>query len=98
MRRMALHLLIFSMLLAGCGKPAEEKPPVVEQKIEKSESVKNENVKSQEPSSEKAASGFSPFYVYKDKGSRENHFIPSGFMPDGKCLSLNDAWQEQCHD
>ncbi|MCR4337468.1 MAG: hypothetical protein NUV91_06655 [Candidatus Omnitrophica bacterium] len=39
---------------------------------------------------------FSPFWIYKDKGSRENHFVPSGFMPNGKCLTFNDAWKEGC--
>jgi len=41
--------------------------------------------------------GFKIFYVYADKGSRENHFTPSGFMPNGKCLKFNDRWQEDCH-
>jgi len=40
---------------------------------------------------------FKPFYVYQDKGSRENHYIPSGFMPNGKCVYLDDKWQEQCN-
>lgn len=39
---------------------------------------------------------FKPFYVYKDKGLRDNHFIPSGFMPNGNCVKINDRWQEQC--
>lgn len=42
------------------------------------------------------AAPFQPFYVYADKGSALNHYIPSGFMPNGKCLSLNDAWGENC--
>lgn len=41
-------------------------------------------------------SQFQPFDIYTDKGSRNNHFIPSGFMPNGKCLSLEDAWTEGC--
>lgn len=40
---------------------------------------------------------FQPFYVYSEKESKKNHFIPSGFMPNGKCLNLNDAWVEKCH-
>jgi len=42
-------------------------------------------------------SSFEPFWIYKDVGSRENHFVPSGFMPNGKCLSMNDRWQESCY-
>lgn len=41
---------------------------------------------------------FHPFVVYKDKGTRDNHYVPSGFMPNGKCLSLDDAWREDCHN
>ena len=51
-------------------------------------------------SPEKAAvqnSSFQPFLIYGDKGSQGNHFIPSGFMPDGKCLVLTDTWTENCH-
>src|SRR5258708_14438189 len=40
---------------------------------------------------------FKPFSVYTDKGSRANHYVPSGFMPDGKCIKFNDAWMEGCH-
>jgi len=29
------------------------------------------------------------FYVYKDAGSRENHFIPSGWMGDVKALAMS---------
>lgn len=40
---------------------------------------------------------FTPFIVYKDKGSR-NRFVPSGFMPNGECLTLDDAWIQNCYD
>ncbi len=40
---------------------------------------------------------FQPFLVYADKGTRMNHFVPSGFMPDGQCLTFNDTWKENCH-
>src|SRR3989338_11520862 len=48
-------------------------------------------------SSQPNTSGFKPFYVYAEKGSRENHFIPSGFMGSVKCLALNDAWSQKCY-
>ncbi|HPN56026.1 MAG TPA: hypothetical protein PLD92_04210 [Candidatus Omnitrophota bacterium] len=47
---------------------------------------------------EQEETNFQPFLVYKDKGSRGNHFVPSGFMPNGKCINFNDAWQENCYD
>ena len=40
---------------------------------------------------------FSPFYVYQDKGSK-NRFTPSGYMPTGECLSLDDGWQHDVKD
>ena len=39
---------------------------------------------------------FKPFYVYSDKGSRTNHFVPSGFMPNGKCIEFKDSWLKNC--
>lgn len=41
---------------------------------------------------------FEQFYVYKDKGFRFNHYAASGFMPDGRCVAVNDAWTENCQD
>jgi hypothetical protein len=38
---------------------------------------------------------FKPFAVYKDKGY-PNRFTPSGYMPTGECLYMNDAWTEKC--
>jgi len=40
---------------------------------------------------------FNLFYVFADKGSRVNHFIPSGFMPTGECIVFNDRFTELCH-
>lgn len=39
------------------------------------------------------------FYVYKDYGAVENHFIPSGWMGDGdfvSAISFNDTWVSNC--
>ena len=38
---------------------------------------------------------FEQFYVYKDKGWL-NHFSPSGFMPDGRCVAVDDTWRDNC--
>ena len=43
------------------------------------------------------ASAFAPFYVYQDKNSR-NRFTPSGYMPTGECLSVDDGWQYDVHE
>lgn len=38
---------------------------------------------------------FKEFVVYKDK-SGPNHFVPSGYMPDGQCIKQQDNWQDNC--
>jgi hypothetical protein len=38
---------------------------------------------------------FEKFYVYKDKPS-PGHYAPSGFMPDGRCVAVNDVWVDNC--
>ena len=38
---------------------------------------------------------FEKFYVYKDKPT-PGHFAASGFMPDGKCVTINDVWVDNC--
>lgn len=45
----------------------------------------------------KQDNAFAPFPIYTNIGSRDNHYVPSGFMPDGQCLTLSDRWQENCH-
>ena len=37
------------------------------------------------------------FVVYSDKGARDNHYIPSGWMGDTGDIKLNDAWTEKPH-
>jgi len=37
------------------------------------------------------------FYVYKDAGARENHFIPSGWMGSYKSLKMSQNWSVNPH-
>ena len=37
------------------------------------------------------------FVVYADKGARDNHYIPSGWMGDTGDIKLNDAFTEKPH-
>lgn len=84
--------IVFLFSLSGCDNvpttketsPESETPEVVEQQ----QAAVTENLKEQKP--------FQPFYVYSNKGARDNHYIPSGFMPNGNCLTFNDRWQEGC--
>jgi hypothetical protein len=50
-----------------------------------------------EPQSKTASAPFTPFYVYQDKSSR-NRFTPSGYMPTGDCISVDDGWQYDVKD
>lgn len=56
-----------------------------------------ENQKQKAAQEGKQEPPFTPFPIYTNVGSRDNHYIPSGFMPDGQCLTLNDRWTENCH-
>jgi hypothetical protein len=38
---------------------------------------------------------FKPFFVYQDKGS-PNRFVPSGYMPTGECIKMDDSWKDNC--
>lgn len=40
---------------------------------------------------------FEPFNVYSDKGARDNHYAPSGWMGDFRDLVFNDAFTENSH-
>ena len=40
---------------------------------------------------------FQPFYIFLDQDSRQNHYVPSGFMPNGKCIGFDDSWTKDCH-
>jgi hypothetical protein len=64
---------------------------------ETAEVTHSQNSKTAPSASEVAReTAFDQFYVYKDIGSRDNHYVPSGFMPNGKCLNFNDRWQQDC--
>ncbi len=72
---------LFLVLVVGCQSSVAQKDPSSEN--QNSNTAKKENK-------------FQPFLVYADKGSKENHFVPSGFMPNGKCITLDEAWTENC--
>lgn len=38
------------------------------------------------------------FYIYKDRGSRLNHYIPSGWMGDYGDLKFNQGWAKSAGD
>ncbi len=85
-------IVVILGLLAGCSqKPADQNGVKVNQAA-----VAVLQSSSQVTSAPTPEPTFQPFVVYGDKASKQNHYIPSGFMPDGKCLTFNDAWTESC--
>ena len=36
---------------------------------------------------------FKPFYVYKDLGEKENHYMPYGFMGDIRSIKVDQGWR-----
>ena len=89
--------------LLGCANPADKKEKVssqnsLDQSSQKELTLNSFALKETPPDNiPSTLNSFKPFFIYSDKGSRENHYIPSGFMPDGKCITLNEAWGENCH-
>lgn len=43
------------------------------------------------------AKPFEQFIVYRDKGLA-THYTPSGYMPTGECLKMNEAWTQNCKE
>lgn len=92
MKKIIVSFVIsFSVMLFGCSKTSEHNASSGEATAQMNEAA----VKSAQTNTQ--AGSFQPFSIYMDKGSLQNHFIPSGFMPDGKCLLLNDTWMQDCH-
>ncbi|MBP9853377.1 MAG: hypothetical protein KBD53_00750 [Candidatus Omnitrophica bacterium] len=86
-RRFILLSCIFLLFL--CGKLSAAADNSVE--------TTAAEVKSEKPiEPDVPQSSYVPFYVYSDKGARSNHYVPSGFMPDGQCVVFNDQWRENC--
>ena len=83
---LVLSVFILVAVAAGCssntpGKAAGDK-----------KGASNVAATTVQPQTSSNAAAFAPFYVYQDKSSK-NRFTPSGYMPDGNCISVDDGWQ-----
>ena len=100
MKRTIIFFAIFILLCYGCGKKTNEKKVISMASVISANSLGNQKTNKAVETSKvavKAPEEFQPFNIYLDKGTATNHYIPSGFMPDGKCLVFNDTWIEGCH-
>ncbi len=103
MKRLVFLMTIAVIGFLGCEN-REKQPMIMESKTT---TVSTGQVAAQAPGTAqpqvlqkqdiKAQGDFQPFLVYRDKASKDNHYVPSGFMPDGKCLTVQDTWLENCH-
>ncbi len=101
---MKLRWIFFVCVLsftAGCGNSQKAKqkatPPETNQQTVKTSSETLPAALDIDIEEMANSNGFKPFYIYADKGSRLNHYVPSGFMPNGKCVTFNDVWRENCY-
>ena len=83
--------MIACFFLAGCGRSTAPQ----DSSVPKPASQDPAPIVAEKIIQEIKEKNFQPFIVYQDKGSR-NRFVPSGYMPTGECLELNDAWTTDC--
>jgi len=93
MKRATVVLSVLLCLILGCSESPKENKAVFTEEIQ-AINKSNQSI-SQNKSNENL---FQPFFIYDDKGSRSNHYVPSGFMPNGRCISFVDSWQEKCYE
>ncbi|NLE64313.1 MAG: hypothetical protein GX606_00105 [Elusimicrobia bacterium] len=74
---LALTITVMTAVSGCSGQPSDRKPGVSSAVIVDETMPKGT---------------FGPFFVYEDKSSK-NRFTPSGYMPTGECLSVDDGWQ-----
>ena len=87
-----LFLVFICIVVQSCDRPGATEHPSNE--IQNAADLPVETA----GQPQNVSSDFRPFYIYKDRGAKENHFIPSGFMPDGKCVAINESYQQDCRD
>jgi len=78
-------IFLVASVIIGCGRAVEENTEE-QMAIEEAELINTGPVV--------VAGDFKPFVVYTDKGSPNNHFIPSGWMGDAQDASFDDAYTE----
>ena len=88
-----LILVVFFFCGQSCDRPTDS-----DRHISQAIQSLTENSEISSADIQPTVGNFHPFYIYKDRGSKENHFIPSGFMPDGKCVNVHEGHQERCND
>ena len=100
MKKITVLFLVGLSFFGGCGekKNNSSTPTIVPQSVSsQEEGPKASEAEWQAALNDHGKNDFKPFVLYSDKGSKENHYVPSGFMPDGQCVKLDDSWREGCY-
>jgi hypothetical protein len=84
-------ILVFLSFATGCSRPADQK-----NKESSTVSLEKKEMNAAQTPEASSNPSFSPLIVFSDKGSRDNHYTPSGFMPNGNCITFDDTWGESC--
>lgn len=87
MRTKQLFIFLLFANFFGCEPVGQNSP---------SASRSQNEIVSPVAAADKSAAKFHPFYIYLDKRDKANHYIPSGFMPNGQCLKLDEQWKDNC--
>ena len=95
----SVFVLVFFLFstLAGCGNPDQQQAQTGQENVVTVKGAAGEVIpliKAKEEAP--AVNTFQPFHVFSTKGSRQNHYVPSGFMPNGNCITFTDTWQKDC--
>ncbi len=94
-RLSCLGFFILALTVAGCsGRPENAHDPKTAELEEEDSSTSSISTPAND---QNPTAAFKPFIVYKDKGY-QNRFTPSGYMPNGECLKLDDAFTQMCHE
>ncbi len=88
-----LSILVLAASAVGCGQNTPGTAVGVNEKVMAPTAVVATTVQPQS----KTVAAFVPFHVYQDKASK-NRFTPSGYMPTGDCINVDDGWQYDVKD
>lgn len=97
MRQLLIFLCAVTVIGLGCDNPAQSPKQQLKQGSGQADTEVSLDKSLSQAEGESTQDAFKPFYVYSDKGSRSNHYVPSGFMPNGECLAFNDTWLDGCY-
>lgn len=90
MKRISRNAVMFILAMSLSGSAYCVPKP----KIKQSGYNKENAVDVREKKSDKKSDSKFPFYIYEDQASRNNHFIPSGWMGDWGDMKLDTGYKD----